>query len=88
MFIVRLLAAASVTDGITFANRASPQHDLLAVARPIGFEPVQRGGKWINKSSFLGALPGVDPPRSEPEAEPLLLKRKIPTGCIRRIFRR
>jgi hypothetical protein len=82
MFIVRLLAAASVTDdGITIANRASPEHDLLAVARPIGFELVQRGGKWDKKQRrSWGLYPGVDPPRSEPEAEPLLLKRKIPTG--------
>jgi len=51
MFIVRLLAPASVTDdGIAFANRASPQHDLRAVARPIGFELVQRGGKWDKKN--------------------------------------
>jgi len=47
MFIVRLLATATVTDdGIAFANRASPQHDLLAVATPIGFELVRRGRKW------------------------------------------
>ena len=51
MFIVRLLAAAAVTDdGITFANRASPQHDVLAVASPIGFELVWRGRKWDKKN--------------------------------------
>jgi hypothetical protein len=47
MFIVRLLVAATVTDdGIAFANRAAPQHDLLAVASPIAFELVRRNRKW------------------------------------------
>jgi hypothetical protein len=47
MFIVRLLAPTTVTDdGITFANRASPQHDLVAVSSPVGFELVRRGRKW------------------------------------------
>jgi hypothetical protein len=50
-FIVRLLAAATVAnDGIPFANRASPQHDLLAVASPIGFDLVWRGRKWDKKN--------------------------------------
>jgi hypothetical protein len=82
MFIVGLLAAATVADDrIAFTNRASPQHDLVAVSSPVGFELVQRGRKWDkeNRSSW-GLPPGVDPPRSGPEAEPLLLKRKIPTG--------
>ena len=79
MFIVRLLAAASVTDDrIAFANRASPQNDLLAVAGPIGFELVRRGGKWDKKNrGSSGLCPGVDLPRPEPEAEPLLLKREF-----------
>jgi len=82
MFIVCLLATATVTDdGIAFANRTSPQQDLLAVARPIGFDLVWRGRKWDKKNrSSWGLPPGVDPPRSQPEAGPLLLKRKIPTG--------
>jgi hypothetical protein len=51
MFIVRLLATATVTDdGIAFANRASPQHDLLAVTSPIGFDLVWRGRKWDKKN--------------------------------------
>jgi hypothetical protein len=46
MFIVRLLAATTVADDrIAFANRASPQDDVLAVARPVGFELVWRGRK-------------------------------------------
>jgi hypothetical protein len=82
MFIVRLLAAATVADDrIAFTNRASPQPDVLAVASPVGFELVRRGRKWDkeNRSSW-GLPPGVDPPRSGPEAGPLLLKKKIPTG--------
>jgi hypothetical protein len=82
MFIVRLLAPAAVADDrIAFANRASPQHDVLAVASPVSFELVCRSRKWDkeNRSSW-GLTPGVDPPRSQPEAEPLLLKRTIPTG--------
>jgi hypothetical protein len=39
------------------------------------------GRKWDKKNrSSWGLPPGVDPPRSEPEAVPLLLKRKILTG--------
>jgi len=79
MFIVGLLAAASVADNrIAFTNRASPQDDLVAVPGPVGFELVRRGGKWDKKNRrSRGFHPGADPPRSEPEAEPLLLKRKI-----------
>jgi len=82
MLIVGLLAAASVADDrIAFTNRASPQDDLVAVCRPVGFQLVWWGGKWDKKNRrSWGVYPGADPPRSEPEAEPLLLKRKIPTG--------
>ena len=81
MFIVRLLAATAVADDrIAFTNRASPQDDLVAVFGPVGFELVRRGGKWDKENrTSQGLCPGVDPPRSEPEAEPLLLKRN-PTG--------
>ena len=51
MFIVRLLTAASVTDdGITFANRASPQDGLVAVSGPVAFQLVRRRGKWNKKN--------------------------------------
>src|SRR5271157_4557944 len=82
MFIVCLLATATVTDdGIAFANRTSPQQDVLAVASPIGFDLVWWARKWDKKNrSSWGLPPGVDPPRSQPEAGPLLLNRKIPTG--------
>ena len=82
ILIVGLLAAASVADDrIAFTNRASPQDDLIAVSGPVGFELVRRSGKWDKKNRrSWGLYPGADPPRSEPEAEPLLPKRKIPTG--------
>jgi len=82
MFIVRLLAATTVADdGIAFTSRASPQHNVLAVASPVGFELVRRGRKWDKENRSSWGLPlGVDLPRSEPEAGPLLLKKKIPTG--------
>ena len=47
VFIVRLLAPATVTDnGITFTNRASAQQDSIAIASPIAFELVRLGRKW------------------------------------------
>ena len=68
VFIVRLLAAASVADDrIAFTHGASPQNDLVAVSGPVGFELERRGGKWDKKNrSSSGLCPGVDPPRSEP----------------------
>jgi hypothetical protein len=47
ILIVRLLAAASVTDDrIAFTNGASPQNNLGTACSPIGFELVRRDGKW------------------------------------------
>ena len=82
MFIVRLLATATVPDNrIAFTNWAAPQQNVLAVASPIGFELAWRSRKWDKKNrGSWGLCPGVDPPRSEPEAGPLLLKKRIPTG--------
>jgi hypothetical protein len=51
ILIVGLLAAASVAnDRIALTNGASPQHDVLAVASPVGFELVRRGRKWDKKN--------------------------------------
>ena len=79
MFIVRLLAAASVADDrIMFTSGASPQNDLGATRGPIRFELVRRDGKWDKQNrSSLELCPGVDPPRSEPEAELLPPETKI-----------
>src|ERR1700687_4589071 len=47
MFIVRLLATASVTDDrIVAAIRASPQDSLGAPFVPIDFDLARRDGKW------------------------------------------
>jgi hypothetical protein len=78
MFIMRLLAAASMADDrIAFTVGTSPQDELLTVFGPISFELVRRGRKWDKEDrSSLGLCPGIDLSRSQPEAEPLLLKRK------------
>jgi hypothetical protein len=59
VFIVRLLAAASVTDDrIAFARWAAPQNDLGAARGPIGFELVQGDTKWDKQNrSSLGLCP-------------------------------
>jgi len=50
MFVVRLLATATVTDdGIAFTNRAAPQPDVVDVAVPIGFDLAWRGRKCDKK---------------------------------------
>jgi hypothetical protein len=72
MFIVRLLAAAAMAnDRIAFTNGASPQDDLGAACGPVGFQLVQRGGKWDKENrSSMGSVRASTFPRSEPEAEP------------------
>jgi hypothetical protein len=79
VFIVRLLAAASMADDrIAFTHRAAPQDDLGATCGPIAFQLARRGAKWDKEDrSPWGLGVGVDLPRSEPEAEPLLLKTKF-----------
>ena len=76
MLIVCLLAAAAVADDrVACTNGASPQNDRNAAFGPIGFELVRRGAKWDKENrGSRGLCPGVDPPRSESEAVPLLLK--------------
>ena len=58
MLIMRLLAAASVTDDrINFTPWASPQNNLGAARGPIRFELVRRCGKWDkqNRTSWSSA---------------------------------
>lgn len=63
MFIVRLLAAASMTnDRIAFTLGTSPQDDLGAAFGPIGFELVQRGRKWDKQNRSSLRLPSVRRP--------------------------
>jgi hypothetical protein len=78
MRIVRLLAAVSVADDrIALTNRASPQDDFRARG-PIRFELVRRDGKWDKRNrSLLELCPGIDLPRSRPEAELLPPEGKI-----------
>jgi len=77
MLIVRLLAASSVTgDRIALTNGTSSQDDVGALFGPIRIELVRGDRKWGKKNrGSSGLRPGVDLPRSEPEAEPLLLKK-------------
>jgi len=77
MLIVSLLAAVSVTnDRIAFTNGALPQDDVGALCSPIGLELGRRAGKWDKENHrSWGLCPGVNLPRSEPEAAPVLLKR-------------
>jgi hypothetical protein len=80
MFIVRLLAAASMADDrIALTNRASPQDYFGAVRRPIRFELVRRDGKWDkqNRRSLGLCSSGPDLPRSQPgKPSSFLLKQK------------
>jgi len=71
MLIVRLLAAASVADDrFPLTHRASP-HDLVTVLLPLRFKLVRRPRKWDKENrSRWGFATDIDPPRSEPEAEP------------------
>ena len=72
MLVVCLLAAVPVADDrILLTNGALPQNGLGTADGPIGFQLVRRDGKWDKENRTLLELcpPGVDPPRSEPEAE-------------------
>ena len=79
MLIVRLLAAPSVADDrLLLTYRASPR-DLVAVLLPISFKLVRRREKWDKENrSRWGSATDVDLPRSEPEAELLLLTIQSP----------
>jgi hypothetical protein len=82
MFIMRLLAAASMADDrIAFAVRTSSQDDLLAVFGPVRFELVRRGGKWDKEDrSSLGLLPGHGPVKISAGSGAPPPEEKIPTG--------
>jgi hypothetical protein len=72
MFIVRLLATASMTDDrIAVANGTAPQDNPGAPLVPIGFDLARRDRKWdkLNRSQ-TGLCSSMDLPRPEPKAEP------------------
>jgi len=56
--VVRLLAAPSVAnDRIAITNGTSPQDNVRTLFGPVGFELVQRGGKWDKQNrSHIRAL--------------------------------
>ena len=78
MFIVRLLAPATATDdGI--ASQTGHRRRMTLSQSPAQSVSSLCGGaeSGIKRIVVQGGLyPGADPPRSEPEVEPLLLKRK------------
>jgi len=79
MLIVRLLAAASLADDRLPSTYRAPPQDLVAVLPPFSFKLVRRPRKWDKENrSRWGSATDVDLPRSEPEAELLLLKIQSP----------
>jgi len=65
-------------DRLPLTYTASPQ-DLVAVPLPLSFKLVHRRRKWDKENrSRWGSVTDVDLPRSEPEAELLLLKIQPP----------
>jgi hypothetical protein len=71
MLIMRLLAAASVTnDRIDITPRASPQNNLGAARGPIRFQLVRRCGKWDKQNrTSLELCPGLTCQDLSPKAE-------------------
>jgi hypothetical protein len=79
MLIMRLLAAASVTDDrVNLTPRASPQNNLGAARGPIRFELVQRSAKWDkqNRTSWSSA-PALTRQDLSRKRSSFLLKPKI-----------
>src|SRR6267143_62138 len=78
MLIVRLLAAASVTDDrIVFASGTSPQNDPGATRGPIRFELVRRRGKWDKQNrTSLELCPGLTCQDLSRKRSSFLLKQK------------
>jgi hypothetical protein len=78
MFIMRLLATASVADDrITFTSRTSPQNNLGATHGPIRFELVRRRGKWDKQNrTSLELCPGLTCQDLSRKRSSFLLKQK------------
>jgi len=79
MFIMRLLATASVADDrITFTSGTSPQNNLGATRGPIRFELVRRCGKWDKQNRTSWELcPGLTCQDLSREAELLPPEGKV-----------
>jgi hypothetical protein len=78
MLIVRLLAAMPVpNDRIALTDRTKAYDDLVAVVGPAGSKLLQPGRHWDKEDRYLkgASLSDVDPPRSQPAAKLLLLKK-------------
>ena len=79
ILVVRLLAAAAMTnDRITFTNRTPAYDVFVAVFRPVDFKLFRRNGDWDkeDRNRKGASQTDVDPPRSQPAAKPLLLKKE------------
>ncbi len=78
MFIMRLLATASVADDrITFTSRTSPQNNLGATHGPIRFQLVRRCGKWDKQNrTSLEFCPGLTCQDLSRKRSSFLLKQK------------
>jgi hypothetical protein len=78
MLVVRLLAAMTVPNNrITLTDRTQAYDDLVAVVGPVRSKLLRPGRCWDKEDRYLkGASPSdVDPPRSQPAAKLLLLKK-------------
>jgi hypothetical protein len=79
MLIMRMLAAASVTDDrINFTRWASPQNNLFGAARgPIRFELVRRCGKWDKQNrTSMSSAPALTRQDLSRKRSSFLLKQK------------
>jgi hypothetical protein len=78
MLVVRLLATTPVpNDRIALTDRTKAYDDLVAVVGPAGSKLLQPGRHWDKEDRYLkgASLSDVDPPRSQPAAKLLLLKK-------------
>ena len=78
MLVVRLLAAMPVSNNrIALTDRTQAYDDLVAVVGPAGSKLPQPGRYWDKEDRYLkgASLSDVDPPRSQPAAKLLLLKK-------------
>lgn len=78
ILVVRLLAAMPVSHNrIALTDRTQAYDDLVAVVGPAGSKLPQPGRYWDKEDRYLkgASLSDVDPPRSQPAAKLLLLKK-------------